>query len=85
MYGSKFQTDGALTQNAFADNVSNVRSTRTVSNSLSADVICMSLAVLLHKSINYGIIVVIIDAELTSAVPRNIADQAFTLRRSSSS
>jgi len=35
LYDSDFQTDGALTQNAFADNVSDIRG--TVSNSLSAD------------------------------------------------
>jgi len=34
-YDSEFQTDGALTQNAFADNASGIRS--TASNSLSAD------------------------------------------------
>jgi len=35
VYDSEFQTEGALTQNAFADNVSGIRG--TVSNSLSAD------------------------------------------------
>ena len=35
LYDSEFQTDGALTQNAFADNVRDIRG--TVSNSLSAD------------------------------------------------
>jgi len=34
-YDSEFQTDGALTQNSFADNVSGIRG--TTSNSLSAD------------------------------------------------
>jgi len=35
LYDSEFQTEGALTQNAFPDNVSSIRS--TASNSLSAD------------------------------------------------
>jgi len=35
LYDSEFQTDGVLTQNAFADDVSDIRG--TVSNSLSAD------------------------------------------------
>jgi len=35
LYDSEFQTEGSLTQNAFADNVSDIRG--TVSNSLSAD------------------------------------------------
>ena len=34
-YDSEFQTEGALTQNAFADNVSDIRG--TASNSLAAD------------------------------------------------
>ena len=34
-YDSEFQTEGALTQNAFANNVSDIRG--TTSNSLSAD------------------------------------------------
>ena len=34
-YDSEFQTDGVLTQNAFADNVSGIHG--TASNSLSAD------------------------------------------------
>jgi len=35
LYDSEFQTEGALTQNSFADNVSGIRG--TTSNSLSAD------------------------------------------------
>ena len=35
LYDSEFQTEGTLTQNAFADTVSGIRG--TVSNSLSAD------------------------------------------------
>jgi len=37
---SEFQTEGALTQNAFADNVSDIRG--TTSNSLSADQVKLS-------------------------------------------